>query len=180
MKIYTRTGDDGSTGLIGGRRVGKDDLRIEAYGTIDELNAALALVTTSGAAWGPRLRLIQEELFVLGSHMAAPDGPTRNTSLPPLPQDAAERMEREIDAADEKLPALKNFILPGGTEPSVRLHLARCICRRAERLCVALARTQDVPNEVIVYLNRLSDWLFTMARLANHEAGIDDVPWTGK
>jgi cob(I)alamin adenosyltransferase len=179
VKIYTRTGDDGTTGLIGGRRLSKDHLRLDAYGTIDELNAALALVATLGDPWPGRLRPIQEELFVLGSHLAAPDGETKNTHLPPLPQSAVERMEREIDDADEKLPPLKNFILPGGTEAAARLHLARCICRRAERLCVALAAAETVPPEILVYLNRLSDWLFTMSRLANHEAGIEDVPWHG-
>ena len=178
MKIYTRTGDDGTTGLIGGRRVGKDDLRLDVYGTVDELNAALALVSAAGDPWDDRLRAVQEELFVLGSHLAAPDGETRNTHLPPLPQGAAERMEAEIDAADLRLPALRNFILPGGTEAAARLHLARCICRRAERLSVALARVEQVPGEVVIYLNRLSDWLFTMARLANHEVGIQDIPWS--
>ena len=179
MKIYTRTGDDGTTGLIGGRRVGKDHLRLDAYGTIDELNAALALVATLGGAWPGRLRLLQEELFILGSHLAAPDGATRNTSLPSLPRDAVPRMESEIDAADARLPGLTNFILPGGTEAASRLHLARCICRRAERLCVALAHLETVPAEILVHLNRLSDWLFTMARLANLEAGVEDVPWQG-
>lgn len=177
MKIYTRTGDDGSTGLIGGRRVGKDDLRIDAYGTVDELNAVLAMVTCGGEPWSSRLRAIQEELFVLGSHLSAPSGGTKNVHLPELPEEAIARMERQIDAADEQLPPLKNFILPGGSEPAARLHFARCVCRRAERLCVALSRSEPVPGQIIVYLNRLSDWLFTMARLANHEAGVEDVPW---
>jgi cob(I)alamin adenosyltransferase len=177
VKIYTRTGDDGSTGLIGGRRLRKDHLRIDAYGTIDELSAVLAAVCNAEPRWVPPVHAIQAELFVLGSHLAAPDGPVKNVQLPPLPADAAQRMEREIDAADEKLPPLKNFILPGGTEAAVRLHLARCVCRRAERLCVALAGTEDVPAQIIVYLNRLSDWLFTMARLANHDAGVQDIVW---
>lgn len=178
MKIYTRTGDDGTTGLIGGRRVGKDDLRLDVYGTVDELNATLAMVSALGAPWAGRLRTVQEELFILGSHLAAPDGETKNTHLPPLPQGAAERMEAEIDVADRRLIDLKNFILPGGTEAAARLHLARCVCRRAERLCVALSRVESVPRELVIYLNRLSDWLFTMARLANDEAGIEDIPWT--
>lgn len=177
MKIYTRTGDDGSTGLIGGHRVGKDDLRIDAYGTVDELNAVLSALALE-ARWAQPMRTIQEELFIIGSHLAAPSGGTKNVHLPALPETAIARMEREIDAADEKLPPLKNFILPGGTESAVRLHVARCVCRRAERLCVALSRSEPVPAEVLIYLNRLSDWLFTMARLANHEAGVADVPWS--
>lgn len=178
VKIYTRTGDDGSTGLIGGRRLGKDHLRIDAYGTIDELSAALAAVSLTRPRWQEPMQLLQTELFVIGSHLAAPEGAPRNVHLPPLPADAPARMEAEIDAADAKLAPLKNFILPGGTEAAVRLHIARCVCRRAERLCVALSRSEAVEGGIIVYLNRLSDWLFTMARLANHEAGVEDVLWT--
>ena len=176
MKLYTRTGDDGTTGLLGGQRVGKENLRIDAYGTIDELNAMLGLVATD-PAWADRLRPVQGELFVVGSHLAAPGGPTQNVPLPPLPEQATERLEREIDAAEAQLEPLKSFILPGGSGTGARLHLARCICRRAERLCVALGHVESVPGPVVVYLNRLSDWLFAQARLANHEAGIEDVPW---
>ena len=179
MKIYTRTGDDGSTGLIGGSRIGKDDLRINAYGTVDELNAALSLTSALGAPWSARLRTTQEDLFVIGSLLAAPKGGTPNVTLPSLPEEAVRRLEREIDDADGRLEPLKHFILPGGSEAAARLHLARCVCRRAERLCVALSRAEPVPEEIVTYLNRLSDWLFTMARLANHEAGVPDVPWRG-
>ena len=177
MKLYTRTGDRGETGLIGGKRVAKDALRLDAYGTIDELNAILGLAAAADAAWAGRLAEIQAELFALGAHLAAPEGATANTPLPALPERAIERMEQQIDAADGQMPALTNFILPGGSEAAARLHLARCICRRAERRCVALLRTEAVPREVIVYLNRLSDWLFAHARLANHEAGVPDVAW---
>ena len=177
MKLYTRTGDDGTTGLIGGRRVAKDDLRLDAYGTVDELNAALGLAASADPAWAARLAPVQADLFVVGSHLAAPDGETQNVHLPALPEDATARLEREIDAAEGALPPLTSFILPGGTETAARLHLARCACRRAERLTVALSHHGPVPPAVIVYLNRLSDWLFAHARLANHEAGVADVPW---
>ena len=180
MKLYTRTGDDGTTGLIGGRRVGKGSLRLDAYGTLDELNAAIGLALASAgndAGWRGRLTSVQSELFVLGSHLAAPDGAMANTALPPLPTDATERLEREIDDTDGRVSALTSFILPGGAELACRLHVARCVCRRAERLCVALAETEPVPSAALVYLNRLSDWLFAQARLANVEAGVADVPW---
>ena len=178
MKLYTRTGDDGTTGLIGGRRVAKDDLRLDAYGTVDELNAALGLAAAGDAVWAGRLAAVQADLFVVGSHLAAPDGGTNNIHLPALPEDATRRLERGIDAAEERLPPLTSFILPGGTETAARLHVARCACRRAERLTVALSHHEAVPPAVVVYLNRLSDWLFVQARLANHEAGVADVPWT--
>lgn len=183
MKLYTRTGDDGTTGLIGGRRLGKEELRIDAYGTVDELNATLGL---AAVAWDnpplPRhgavlLRKVQADLFAVGAHLAAPDGATDKTPLPLLP-DAAQ-LEAEIDAAEAELPALKSFLLPGGSEAAARLHVARCVCRRAERLCVALARMESAPAGAIIYLNRLSDWLFAHARLANHHAGVRDVPWHG-
>ena len=180
MKLYTRTGDDGTTGLIGGRRVGKDEMRLDAYGTVDELNATLGLVAAADPNWAGRIAPVQADLFVVGSHLAAPEGPTGNVSLPPLPDDATARLERDIDAADETLPPLTSFILPGGGETSARLHLARCIARRAERLAVALSRhdpEHPAPPAVLAYLNRLSDWLFAHARLANHEAGVPDVPW---
>lgn len=177
MKLYTRTGDNGTTGLIGGRRLPKDELRLDAYGTVDELNAALGVVAATGDAWAKRLRAAQEELFVIGSHLAAPEGGTPNVPLPPLPEEAVARLEREIDQAEAQLPPLTSFILPAGSDAAARLHLARCICRRAERLCVGLARMESVEGEILVYLNRLSDWLFALARLANHEAGVPDVPW---
>ena len=170
VKLYTRTGDAGTTGLIGGRRVGKDDPRIDAYGTVDELNAHLGLAAV--ACDGKIARLLsaaQHDLFAIGSHLAAPDG---GATLPPLPD--AGRLEAEIDSAEAELEPLSNFVLPGGTEAAARLHVARCACRRAERLCVALA--PPVPG-VVAYLNRLGDWLFAHARLANARADVADVPW---
>ena len=173
MRLYTKTGDAGKTGLIGGSRVQKDDARIDAYGCVDELNAALGLAAAGQA--DDAIRRVQGELFVLGSHLATPDGGD-TSSLPPLP--GVDELEAEMDAADATLPALTSFILPGGTEAAARLHLARCVCRRAERACVTLAGHEAVDERVLVYLNRLSDWLFSRARLANHAAGVADVPWT--
>lgn len=179
MKIYTKTGDDGSTGLIGGERVRKSDRRIECFGTIDELNASLgwASVVASDPLLGS-LKAIQNELFVIGSHLALPehDAP-KNQWLPNLDEAIVTRLEMQIDASEQKLPALRNFILPGGVELAARLHLARTVCRRAERLLVSFALDRPVPAVIVTYLNRLSDWLFVHARLANHDAGVKDVPW---
>lgn len=180
MKIYTRTGDNGTTGLIGGSRVSKNDARLDAYGTVDELNAALGLAgVTADPALRQLLGPVQETLFVLGSHLAVPDeNPAAGKSLPPLNPSATEQLERQIDAAESELPALTSFILPGGTETAARLHVARTVCRRAERGVVAFAAGQARHAPVAAYLNRLSDWLFVHARLANHRAGVADVPWT--
>ena len=183
MKIYTRTGDDGTTGLIGGGRVHKSDPRIECYGTVDELNAALgmAAVSAEGAGAPPdlrgRLREVQADLFVIGSHLATPDESPHKASLPALDEAIITRLEMQIDAAESSLPRLRNFILPGGTETAARLHLARTVCRRAERLLVDFSLDRPVPPVLLTYLNRLSDWLFVQARFANHAAGVPDVPW---
>jgi cob(I)alamin adenosyltransferase len=181
MKIYTKTGDDGSTGLIGGSRVSKGDLRIDCYGNVDELNACLGFAAAEGDfTLIEKLRPIQNELFVIGSLLATPEGKSpANVPLPQLDDASIARLEQQIDAAEALLPPLHNFILPGGTELSCRLHLARTICRRAERAIVSLAQAQQhVDLKVITYLNRLSDWLFVHARLANHLAGVADIPWT--
>ncbi|MCS7034214.1 MAG: cob(I)yrinic acid a,c-diamide adenosyltransferase [Phycisphaerae bacterium] len=183
MKIYTKTGDDGTTGLIGGSRVRKCDPRIELYGTVDELNAAigLAAVMASGQVL-EQLRAVQNDLFVLGSHLATPEHePASKTRwLPPLEEQMITRLEQQIDAATETLPPLRNFILPGGSELSARLHLARTVCRRAERLAVAFGLDRPMPAIVVTYLNRLSDWLFVQARLANQSAGVSDIPWSAR
>lgn len=176
MKIYTKTGDDGSTGLIGGSRVPKSDLRLDCYGTADELNATLGLVLATAMPWMKELLLpVQNELFVIGSHLAAPAGATQ--PLPPIKQSSIARLETHIDAMQSQLPPLTAFILPGGTETAARLHLARTVCRRCERLVVAFTAATPVDAEVITYLNRLSDFLFVVARLANHSEGVADVPW---
>jgi cob(I)alamin adenosyltransferase len=183
MKIYTRTGDDGSTGLIGGSRTSKSDPRIDCYGTIDELNAALGLAAASTEMPGGEnllqsLRQIQSDLFVIGSHLAAPENdPAAVKWLPPLREEIVARLEMQIDAANEQLPLLRNFILPGGTLLAAQLHLARTICRRAERLVVTFAQDRPIAAVIITYLNRLSDWLFVHARLTNHTAGLEDIPW---
>ena len=182
MKIYTRTGDDGTTGLFGGKRVPKHDPRIECYGTVDELNAAVGLAAAAlevAPGLGEKIRQVQSELFVIGSHLATPDVDSRQVGrLPELDDSAVARLEREIDAADADLAPLRNFILPGGSEAAARLHLARTVCRRAERLLVAFAAEHPVAPAIIRYFNRLSDWLFVQARWVNHRAGVPDVPWT--
>jgi cob(I)alamin adenosyltransferase len=179
MKIYTRTGDDGTTGLIGGARVRKSDPRLECYGTIDELNAALGVAATIlNEDLREFVTRVQNDLFVIGAHLATPDLPsTPSTGLPALDEQLVGRLEMQIDAAEAELPELRNFILPGGSEPAARLHLARTICRRAERLLVDFAMDRPVPSLLLTYMNRLSDWLFVHARLANHRADVADVIW---
>ncbi len=179
MKIYTKTGDDGSTGLIGGERVRKSDRRIECYGTVDELNAALGLAAAAfgAAALIDRIREVQNDLFVIGSHLATPDESAHKQSLPALDDAMVARLEMQIDGAEADLTPLRQFILPGGSEAAARLHLARTICRRAERLLVDFAMDRPVPALTLTYLNRLSDWLFVQARWSNRHAGVEDIPW---
>jgi cob(I)alamin adenosyltransferase len=178
MKIYTKTGDDGTTGLIGGQRVRKSDRRIECYGTVDEVNASLgwASVVADGDLLAA-LRQVQNDLFVIGSHLATPEEGDWQTSLPPLEDSIVHRLEMQIDSAETALPPLRQFILPGGSELAARLHIARTVCRRAERLLVDFAMDRPVPAIILTYLNRLSDWLFVQAREANHRAEVSDVPW---
>jgi cob(I)alamin adenosyltransferase len=185
-KIYTKIGDKGSTMLAGGDMVGKDSPRIECYGTIDELNAAIGLAAAAveSEAGSPSdyemrdwLREIQHELFNIGSHLATPGESPSSAKLPPLDEMMVGRLEMQIDQAEEQLAPLRQFILPAGGEAACRLHLARTICRRAERRIVGFAMDRPVPRLIVTYLNRLSDWLFVMARLANHRSGVEDVPW---
>ncbi|MBX7165596.1 MAG: cob(I)yrinic acid a,c-diamide adenosyltransferase [Pirellulales bacterium] len=179
MKIYTRTGDQGETGLFGGPRVSKDAPRIEAYGTVDELNAVLGLVLTAPLppAIGEILRRVQHELFELGAQLATPDPAKHNLSL--IGPDKVAAIEAEIDRYEATLPPLKNFILPGGSPAAAWLHLARTVSRRAERRVVTLARSpgEHVSIDAGIYLNRLSDLLFVLARAVNAQAGVADVPW---
>jgi cob(I)alamin adenosyltransferase len=178
MKIYTKTGDDGTTGLYGGDRVRKNDARLECYGTLDELNAAIGLAAVAAEKKLLQyLRTIQNELFVIGSHLATPKESPSAAKLPILEDSAITRLEMEIDAAEAELDPLRNFILPGGSECAARLHLARAICRRAERLLVSFSLDRPVDANLLTYLNRLSDWLFVHARWANRREGVDDIPW---
>jgi cob(I)alamin adenosyltransferase len=185
MKIYTRTGDRGDTGLFGGQRVRKDHARVEAYGAVDELNSVVGLAVVRLEADGEtemveRLRQIQADLFTLGANLATPgpeDGGRKNAHIPELPEGRVAEMEAWIDAAENELEPLKSFILPGGGEAGARLHLARTVCRRAERRAISLAHEAHIEESVIIYLNRLSDLLFTLARLATRRAGAEDVRW---
>lgn len=180
-RIYTRTGDEGETGLFGGGRVPKSDLRVAAYGEVDELNASLGWVRTRlpepDDGLDTQLATLQGDLFVLGAHLATPPGARTGQHLPPLPRSRPAELERWIDRAEEELDPLRSFILPGGSEAGAALHLARTVCRRAERAVVALARTSEVDATILVYLNRLSDLLFDFARLVNHRAGAPETPW---
>jgi cob(I)alamin adenosyltransferase len=177
MKIYTKTGDDGETGLFGGPRVRKDHPRIAAYGEIDELNAALGLARASGlvAEIDQTIDRVQHELFAVGSELATPD-PARHGTRWIGGADVA-ALESDIDRWQRELAPLRNFILPGGSHAAALLHLARCICRRAERNIVALAANEPVAANLLAYVNRLSDLLFVLARATNHTAGVADVLW---
>ncbi|HEV2972314.1 MAG TPA: cob(I)yrinic acid a,c-diamide adenosyltransferase [Pirellulales bacterium] len=179
MKIYTKTGDNGETGLFGGPRVRKDSPRIEAYGTVDELNALIGLARSESLPGkiDELLARIQSELFDVGAELATPDPKRHGTSLVGPAHVAA--LESAIDRIEALLKPLKQFILPGGTRAAAALHVARTVCRRAERGVVTLSRAPDetISPDLIVYLNRLSDLLFVLARAANAAAGQVDVPW---
>lgn len=180
MKIYTKTGDEGETGLFGGTRVSKASARVGAYGDVDELNSALGLARLHpiDADRDALLARIQCELFDVGAELAARPG--KEIGIPRVSDAEIEVLERAIDRAEEELAPLANFILPGGSPGAAHLHLARTVCRRAERAVVALGESEEVRGELVRYLNRLSDLLFVLARLANHRAGVADVPWEGR
>jgi len=178
MKIYTKGGDKGQTGLFGGERVSKDHLRIRTYGTLDELNAVLGLTLTSAELvqdLRKRLLRLQGELFQLGAELATPSN--KKTGIALIGDVETTRLEGEIDAMEKALAPLKTFILPGGSLPSAQLHLARTISRRAEREIVSPHHVEPQRAELLQYVNRLSDYLFVCARFANHESGTDDIPW---
>lgn len=179
MKLYTKTGDDGTTGLFGGARVKKASARVEAYGTVDELNAAIGVARAGRleAVTDAVLATVQVDLFTLGAELACVPGKEGKMSMKLIEAADAERLEKAIDAAEEGLPALKTFILPGGSAQASALHLARTVCRRAERAVLSL---DDSParGEIVIYLNRLSDLLFVLARKANATLSVEDVPWT--
>jgi len=182
MKIYTKTGDRGETGLFGGARVSKACARVNAYGDVDELNSVLGVVCAhlQDAARLAELRRIQSDLFAVGAELAKNPDKSVDLGVPLVAEADIERLERSIDACDQVLTPLKTFILPGGSMAAAFLHVARTTCRRAERLVVLLAQAETVRPELIRYLNRLSDLLFTLARAENQRAGIDDVPWIGR
>jgi cob(I)alamin adenosyltransferase len=179
MKIYTRKGDGGETSLFGGQRVSKGTLRIEAYGSVDELNSLLGVVRAmkpSGEI-DALLRQLQEELFVLGADLATPaDGQNRN--VPRIEQRHIDLLERQIDRLEGHLTPLTTFILPGGSPLAAQLHVARTVCRRAERLTVRLSNEETINALTVVYLNRLSDLLFVLARYANKIDGVSETPWS--
>lgn len=182
MKIYTRKGDTGETSLFGGERVGKDHTRVEAYGTVDELNSALGLAASLLPGeiedWRDRLVSVQSDCFTLGAILATPkSGAAKPDHIPILPQTRVTALEAAIDELDEELEPLQAFILPGGSQCSAALQLARSVCRRAERRVVALADVEGIDPIVIKYLNRLSDFLFTFARAVNARQGMPDVEW---
>jgi cob(I)alamin adenosyltransferase len=181
-RIYTRTGDAGTTGLFGGGRVSKSDVRVDAYGEVDELNACIgSVLAVCSSEWvRARLTVVQSDLFAIGAHLATPpaaDG-RRQPHLPVLPSARVAEMEAWMDEASKKLEPLRAFILPGGTQCAAALHLARTVTRRAERRVINLSAASAVPADIVTYLNRLSDFLFVAARLTNHEAGVPDSPWT--
>lgn len=178
MKIYTKSGDEGETGLFAGPRVPKDDLRIEAYGAVDELNATLGLARAQvlPSELDEIVERIQHELFSLGAELATPQPEAHGTDL--IGQEQVECIEAAIDHWESRLPPLNFFVLPGGTSASASLHMARCTCRRAERRVVSLRRSgQLVSRDVLAYLNRLGDLLFVLARAANYETGVADIAW---
>jgi len=181
-RVYTKTGDDGTTGLVGGARVGKDSARIEAYGTVDELNAQLGVVRVALAKSAARSRLdpilvrVQNELFNLGSDLATPDDERRKRQ-PGVAARHVEALEREIDELNDALPELRSFVLPGGGEVSALLHVARTVCRRAERRTLTLGRAEGLPDHAAVYLNRLSDALFVFGRWASMKDGQAELLW---
>ncbi len=185
MKLYTRIGDDGTTRLYGNQKVSKDDPRVAAYGGVDETNCAIgvALAASGHERISTILTILQNRLFDVGADLATPWEPAESggsAKVRRIDASDATELERLIDEAWNPLPAMRNFILPGGTELAARLHLARAICRRAERDCVTFSRQVEGINHVIIFLNRLSDLLFALARLANHLENVADVPWKKK
>jgi cob(I)alamin adenosyltransferase len=182
VRIYTRTGDTGETGLFGGQRVAKDHLRVETYGTVDELSCALGLARSHAQdeELSTLLIRLQHDLFTLGADLATPEAGEEHRGKVTIPRTLpalADALEREIDRLDTQLPPLTRFILPGGSPFASSLHLARAICRRAERMAVSLSHAEPINAEILRYLNRLSDLLFVMARVANQRLEVPDVIW---
>ena len=180
QKIYTKTGDLGKTSLIGGTKVPKSHLRIESYGTVDELNSYMGLVFDLVNDDHTRIILkeIQDRLFTIGSSLASDPEKETKLKIPDLKEEDVTMLEKEIDRMNEKLPEMKSFILPGGHVAVSTVHVARCVCRRAERLCVSLRETNSfIEPLVIQYLNRLSDYLFVLARFIGHQLKVKEITW---
>ena len=180
MKIYTKTGDSGTTSLFGGKRLTKDDLRVEAYGNVDELNSLLGTVLSEQPPdnIAKKLLRIQEELFVLGTGLASPG--ILKVKIPRVKKPFITRLEQEIDSWDKNLPKLRNFILPGGSKVGSQLHLARSVARRAERSLAALSQNEKINKNAQIYINSLSDWLFVLARYVNKLEGQEEKIWKGR
>lgn len=186
MKLYTKTGDDGGTGLFDGARVSKCDERVCAYGEVDELNAFLgAAIASANAAstiagyarLAERMSSIQNALFAIGAELATPIDSRNRAKVKAIPESLAKELEAWIDEACAPVAELKSFVLPGGSPLAAQMHICRTVCRRAERSVVSLGRSQELNPQIVIYLNRLSDLFFAWARLANHAAGIPDVEW---
>jgi len=183
FKIYTKTGDKGGTSLIGGVRVPKSHIRIEAYGTVDELNSFIGMVNDMAAdkATSEWLREVQDRLFTVGSVLATAPDKDIKMKLPDVHGSDVKWLEERIDEMNEDLPEMRSFILPGGNLASSACHVARCVCRRAERICVAMQENNEpVPELIIQYLNRLSDFLFVLARYIAYNNGAEDLPWRAR
>jgi cob(I)alamin adenosyltransferase len=179
-KIYTKTGDKGKTSLIGGTKVPKSHLRIETYGTVDELNSYIGLVNDhiTDAATNALLKEIQDRLFTIGASLATDPEKETGMSIPDLKPEDVQLLEKSIDAMNEELPVMKSFILPGGHVAVSTCHVARCICRRAERLCAGMQEAGEfIEPLVLQYINRLSDYLFVLARWTGHRLGVPEVVW---
>ncbi len=183
FKIYTKTGDKGSTSLIGGVRVPKSHIRIEAYGTVDELNSYLGMVNDMAgdeklSGW---IREIQDRLFTVGSVLATTPDKEVKMKLPDVHEEDVTWLEQRIDEMNESLPEMRSFIIPGGNLASSTCHVARCVCRRAERICVGMMEHREpIPDLIVRYLNRLSDFLFVLARYIAHINGAQDLPWRAR
>lgn len=178
MKIYTKKGDTGTTSLIGGTKVPKHHIRIESYGTIDELNSWIGLIRDQQIDDHHKEVLIeiQDRLFTIGSSLAS-DPERSKMKIPDLKEEDVTKLEKEMDAMDEKLPEMRSFVLPGGQTTISYIHISRCVCRRAERLATHLAETSFVDPLVIKYLNRLSDYLFVLSRMLTQELKANEIPW---
>lgn len=181
-KVYTRTGDDGTTALGGGQRIPKDAVRIACYGTVDELNSTIGVALAGGLETRVQAMLgrVQNELFHLGSDLCILEEDKARMPVPRVESRHVEQLERDIDELQADLEPLSNFILPGGAEGAARLHVARTVCRRAERELVTLAQDEPIGEFTVRYLNRLSDALFVMSRIENHDKGVTDVTWDSR